>query len=152
MMNKTISSAKLLWVKQFILGIFSNYAYADSPQSAIIQSAITKKIKVRKIVKLILHSIQHCAHLSWKWEQNWEEGGVCISKLGTGSIDFSFDSALCAFLMKKGAKLSGGGLHILIWDRAKAILKVHARSTTPHFIYWMSPHGGQIWNFRWFRK
>ena len=31
-----------------------------------------KKIKIGN---LIFHSIQHCAHISWKWEQNWRGGG-----------------------------------------------------------------------------
>ena len=28
-----------------------------------------------KIGKLIFHSIQHIAHISWKWDQNWGEVG-----------------------------------------------------------------------------
>ena len=40
---------------------------------------ITQKIK---IWNFIFHSIQHCTHLSWKWEKN--TGGVCISLLGQG--------------------------------------------------------------------
>ena len=43
----------------------------------IIQSAIIQNIKKKKF-----HSIQHCAHLSRKWEQKVE--GFWISLLGTG--------------------------------------------------------------------
>ena len=34
--------------------------------------------RIIKIINLIFHSIQHNAHLSWKWGQNWG-GRVCIS-------------------------------------------------------------------------
>ena len=44
-------------------------------------STIIQKIKIGKIWKLIIHSIQHCAHLSSKYGHFWggEGEGVCIS-------------------------------------------------------------------------
>ena len=46
------------------------------------------------------------------------------------NIDFSFDSALCASLMKMGAKLRGC-LHILTWDKAQVMLREVNDPTTP---------------------
>ena len=42
----------------------------------------SSKIKIRKIRKLIFHSIQHLAHLSWEWEKNWEDGGSAYPYFG----------------------------------------------------------------------
>ena len=40
------------------------------------------------------------------------------SKNKNQKIDFLFDSTHCASFMKMGARLRGGDLHILLWDRA----------------------------------
>ena len=49
---------------------------------------ISRKIKIRK---LIFHSIQHIAHLSWKWDQNWGGGGGSACPfLGLGHIVQSY--------------------------------------------------------------
>ena len=63
---------EMCWIesKIWFFGFFPCYGQFCSPIFGQFFT-ITRKIKIRK---LIFHSIQHIAHLSLKWEQNWRRG------------------------------------------------------------------------------
>ena len=79
--SKEKSNFRFFWFLFFKLWSFS---YSNHHNFRWIFT-ITRKIKIEKIVQYIFHTIQHIAHLSWKWDQNWGRGarGVCISLVGT---------------------------------------------------------------------
>ena len=59
---------------------------------------------------------------AYKFEHYWKKifwKKKIIILVDNRKIYFSFDSAHCASFMKVESKLSGGGLHILSWDRAR---------------------------------
>jgi len=56
---------------RFLLNELWSFLYWNVPHFRWIFT-ITRKIKIGK---LIFHSLQHIAHLSWKWNQNWGWGG-----------------------------------------------------------------------------
>ena len=44
-------------------------------------------------------------------------------------IDFSFDSAHCTSFIKMGAKLRGGGLYILSWEKPNCTFSIDLASS-----------------------
>ena len=70
-------------ISDFYFSSYGHFCTQNHPKFRWIFT-LTREKKIRKIRKLIFHSIQHIAHLSLKPEQNWGEGGkgVCISLVG----------------------------------------------------------------------